>query len=103
MASENLQSKEHFYSKNYLLEITLLPCQNAFGKSTTKTVVKSAVKSSFLILFGLCSEIHFVSLFFLKKRNITRSLLMKHLKCTVIHYVNLNPSSINKYFQVPDH
>ena len=103
MASENIQSKEHFYSKNYLLEITLLPCQNAFRKSTTKTLVKSAVKSSLLIFFGLCSEMHFVSLFFLKKRNITRSLLMKHLKCTVVHCVNLIPSSINIYFQVPDH
>ena len=77
----------------FILKTTFwkLPC-------STKTVVKSAVKSSLLIFFGLCSEMHFVSLFFLKKRNITRSLLMKHLKCTVVHYVNLNPSSINTLF-----
>ena len=29
---------------------------------------------------------HFFSLFFLNKRNITTSLLMLHLKCTVVHY-----------------
>ena len=41
---------------------------------------------------------HFISLFFLNKRNITTFLLMIHLKCTVVHYVNLNSSSINKPF-----
>ena len=40
----------------------------------------------------------FVSLFFLNERNITTSLLMIHLKCTVVHYSNLNSSSINKLF-----
>ena len=34
----------------------------------------------------------FVSLFFLNKRNITASLLMIHLKCTGVHYGNLNSS-----------
>ena len=37
-------------------------------------------------------------LFFLNKRNITTCLLMTHLKCTVVHYANLNSSSINKLF-----
>ena len=41
---------------------------------------------------------HFVSLFFLNERNITTSLLMIHLKCTVVHYSNLNSSSVNKPF-----
>ena len=39
---------------------------------------------------------HFVSLFFLNERNIITSLLMIHLKCTVLHYANLNSDSINK-------
>ena len=37
-------------------------------------------------------------LFFLNERNITTSLLMKNLKCTVVHYTNLNWSSKNKPF-----
>ena len=41
-------------------------------------------------------EMHFVSLFFLNQRNITTSLLMIHLKCTVVHYANLNSISISK-------
>ena len=41
---------------------------------------------------------HFVSLFFLNERNITTSLLMIHLKRTVVHYSNLNSSSVNKPF-----
>ena len=41
-------------------------------------------------------EMHFVSLFFLNERNITNSLLMIHLKCTIVHCDNLNSSSINK-------
>ena len=40
---------------------------------------------------------HFVSLFFLNERNVTTSLLMIHLKCTVVHS-NLNPSSVNNPF-----
>ena len=42
------------------------------------------------------TKMDFISLFFLKERNITSSLLMMHLKCTVAHYANLNSSSINK-------
>ena len=42
-------------------------------------------------------EIHFVSLAFLNDKNIiTTSLLFIHLKCTIMHYVDLNSSSINK-------
>ena len=36
--------------------------------------------------------------FFHNERNITASLLVIHLKCTVAHYANLNSSSKNKPF-----
>ena len=39
---------------------------------------------------------HFVSLFFLNKRNIATSLLMIHLKGAAVHYANLNSSSMNE-------
>ena len=48
--------------------------------------------------FEICTDMHFVSLFFLCERNITTSLLMIHLKCTVMHYANLNSSTKNKLF-----
>ena len=54
--------------------------------------------AALLNFFEICTEKHFVSLFFLNERNITTSLLMIHLKCTVVHYSNLNSSSINKPF-----
>ena len=41
-------------------------------------------------------EMLFVSLFFLHERNITNSFLIIHLKCTAVHYANLNSNSINK-------
>ena len=44
----------------------------------------------------ISTEIHFVSLFFLNERNIATSLLIIHLKCTAVHYANLNSNSINK-------
>ena len=43
---------------------------------------------------------HFVSLFFLNERNITISLLMIDIKC-VVHYANLNSSSINMQYLRP--
>ena len=49
-------------------------------------------------VFEIFTETHFVSLFFLNERNITTSLLMIHLKCTVVHYSNVNSTSINKPF-----
>ena len=39
---------------------------------------------------------HVVSLIFLNERNFTASPLMVDLKCTVVHYANLNSSSIKK-------
>ena len=52
--------------------------------------------SALLNFFEIWIEMHFVSLCFLNERNITTSLLMIHLKCTVVHYSNLNSSSVNK-------
>ena len=49
-----------------------------------------------LICFSICTDMHFASLFFLNGRNITTSLLMINLKCTVVHYTNLNWSSKTK-------
>ena len=54
--------------------------------------------AALLYFFDICTDVHFVSLFFLNERNITTSLLMIHLKCTVVHYTNLNWSSKNKPF-----
>ena len=42
--------------------------------------------------FETCMETHFVSLFFLNERNIATSFLIIHLKCSVLHYANLNLS-----------
>ena len=49
-----------------------------------------------LKLSEIFTEMHFVSLFFLNERNITNSLLVIHVKYTVVHYTNLNSSYINK-------
>ena len=59
---------------------------HVFGKET----------AVLLTFFEICTEMHFVSLFFLNERNITNPLLMIHLICTAVHYANLNSSSINK-------
>ena len=48
--------------------------------------------------FKICLEMYFVSLFSLNERNFTISFLMIHSKCSVVHYVDLNPSCINKPF-----
>ena len=52
--------------------------------------------TALLNFFEICTEMHSVSLFFLNERNITTSVWMIHLKCTVVYYANLNSSSINK-------
>ena len=54
--------------------------------------------AALLKLFGICTEMYFLSLFFLNEKNITTSLLMVHLKFTIVHYANLNSSFINKPF-----
>ena len=53
---------------------------------------------TFNFFFGICTEMNFVSLFFLSEINIATSLLMIHLKCTIVHYANLNSSSVSKPF-----
>ena len=50
--------------------------------------------TAFLNFFEIFIEMRFVSLFFLNERNITTSRLMIHVKCTIVHYANLNSSSI---------
>ena len=51
--------------------------------------------TALLKFFEIFKEMRFVSLFFLNERNITTSLLIIHLKYTVVHYANLNSCSIN--------
>ena len=43
----------------------------------------------FFKFFEISMEMHFVSSFFLNERNITTSLLMIHLKCTVVNYATI--------------
>ena len=52
----------------------------------------------YFLFFEVSTEMHFVSLFFLNVRNIVTSLLIALLKCTVVHYANLNSSSINNSY-----
>ena len=54
--------------------------------------------TALLKFFKISTEMHFVSLFFLNERNIITSLLMINLKCTVVHYANLNSGSLNKHY-----
>ena len=51
-----------------------------------------------LKFFEVCMEMHFVSLFFLKERNIATSLLMIHLKCSIVHYANQAPQTSRSYW-----
>ena len=51
-----------------------------------------------LFFFSICTDMHFGSLFLLNEWNMTTFLLMIDLKCTVVHYTNLNWSSKNKPF-----
>ena len=52
--------------------------------------------TALLKFFEILMEIHFVSLFFPNERNISTSLLMIQLKCTVVHFANQNSSPIKK-------
>ena len=63
--------------------------------------------TALLKFFEICTEIHFVFLFFLNEKNISTSLLIIHLKCDVMYcyvlfpftmynYANLNSSSLSK-------
>ena len=54
--------------------------------------------TALLKLFEICAEMHLFLYFFYIKEIFQpqTSLLMIHLKCTAVHYVNLNSSSINK-------
>ena len=54
--------------------------------------------TALLNFFEISMEMHFVSLLFLNEKNIVSSLLMIHLKYTVVHYANLDSRSLNKYY-----
>ena len=54
--------------------------------------------SALLKFFEICTEMRFVYLFFVNKRNITTSLLMIHLKYSVVHCANLLSILINEPF-----
>ena len=54
--------------------------------------------TTLLKYFEICREMHIFSLFFLNQTNST-SLLVIHLKCTVVHYANLNSNSVSKSFK----
>ena len=69
----------------YLTNIFAVP---SFNNEVT-TVFKS---------LEISTEMHFLSLFFLNERNIATSLFIIQLKCTVVHYANLNSSSVNKLY-----
>ena len=52
--------------------------------------------AALLIFLKICTDMHLFLYFFRNERNITTSLLMINLKCTVVHYTNLNWSSKTK-------
>ena len=59
--------------------------------------------TALLNVFEIFTKIRFVSIFFLNDKN-TTSLLMIHLKCTVVDYTNLKSGSINKlYLRANEH
>ena len=68
------------------------------GSSNLDLHIFDKETAALLNFFEICTEMHFVSLFFLNERNISIFLVMIHLKCTVVHYSNLNSNSINKPF-----
>ena len=53
---------------------------NIFDLNTFDNEMTVLLKS-----FEISTEMYFVVLFFLNERNITSSLLMRHLKCAVVH------------------
>ena len=55
-------------------------------------------RRSFYYFYDICTDMHFFSLFFLNERKNKNSLLMMYLKCTIVHYANLNSSSKHKSF-----
>ena len=54
--------------------------------------------SSFIYFFKKIARKCMLFLYFSEWKKYTTSLLITHLKCSVVHYANLNSSSINKWF-----
>ena len=87
----------------FKFQMTVVKFRTFLGNSTTLQIflilhIFSNETEALWNFFEICTEMYFVSLFFLKERNFTTSLLTIHLKCTVVLYANLNSSSINKPF-----
>ena len=96
---KNLTEKPSFFIMDFegffeVLYVTNIFDLHTYDKETTALFKKIEIST----------EMHFVSLFFLNEKSITTLLLMVHLKCAVVHYANLNSSSIDKpYFRVVEY
>ena len=84
---KNLMEKPSFFKMDFEGPYEVLYVTNIFDLHTFDNEATALLK-----FFEISTEMHFVSLLFLNERNITTS----HLKCTVVHYANLNSSSLNK-------
>ena len=69
-----------------------------YGKNIFDLHTSDNETTDLLKFFGISTAMQFVSLFFLNEGNITISLLITYLKCTVVNYANKNSSSLNKYY-----
>ena len=69
-----------------------------YGKNIFDLHTSDNETTDLLKFFGISTAMQFVSLFFLNEGNITISLLITYLKCTVVNYANKNSSSLNKHY-----
>ena len=85
---KNLEWKNHnFWERISRVLMNFYCVTNIFDNETT---------SLLKIGLNLNGNAFCFLIFSFNERNIATSLLMIHLKCTVVHYANLNSSSINK-------
>ena len=83
-------------------------CQKSYNGFSGFLVISTTSQKFFIYIFVTMKRRHFYLFFkfaqicilfryfFQKERNIKTSLLMIHLKCTVVHYADSNSSSKNK-------
>ena len=69
-----------------------------YGKNIFDLHTSDNETTDLLKFFGISTAMQFVSLLFLNEGNITISLLITYLKCTVVNYANKNSSSLNKHY-----
>ena len=69
-----------------------------YGKNIFDLHTSDNETTDLLKFFGISTAMQFVSLFFLNEGNITISLFITYLKCTVVNYANKNSSSLNKHY-----